>query len=52
MEENEELIKKIKESELDALYFYLHLNMDQMNDDEILAWKAILEKLDPEFYAD
>lgn len=40
------------EEELDAIYKYISMTIDEMTDQEQLFWLEILEKLDPEFYLD
>lgn len=48
MEENENL-EEIKKH-LDEIYFYLSVNMDEINDDEKEFWFQLLSKIDNEFY--
>jgi len=41
--------KQPTEEEIDAVYKYIALTIDEMSDDEQLLWLEILEKIDPEF---
>lgn len=43
---------KISEKELDDLYLYLYMNIDNMDNEEIAMWKKVLEEIDPNFYED
>ena len=42
--------RQLTEQELDALYLYLDMYMDDMSDEEKVFWTQLLEKIDPEFY--
>lgn len=42
----------LAEKELDALYFYLDMSLDSMNEEEKLFWLELLQKLDKDFYED
>ena len=42
--------KKITEQELDALYLYLDMNLDEMSDEDKTFWLELLKRLDVEFY--
>lgn len=44
--------RQLTEQELDALYLYLDMYMDDMSDEEKIFWTQLLEKIDPEFYED
>jgi len=41
--------KQLTENELDAIYKYLSLMYENMNDQEKLLWTSILSQYDPEF---
>jgi hypothetical protein len=41
--------KQPTEEEIDAIYKYIAMTIDEMSDEEQLMWLNILEKLDPEF---
>jgi hypothetical protein len=41
---------KITEEQLNALYIYLSIMFDTMEDTEKLAWYQIMQKIDKEFY--
>jgi hypothetical protein len=41
--------KKITEEELDAIYQYLSISFDEMEEDEKMMWTKILMEVDPEF---
>jgi len=49
MEEEKKEVE-IKESDLDGLYFYLEMNLDNMDDQEKAFWLKILQKIDKSFY--
>lgn len=49
-EEKIEVEKKLTESQLDALYFYLAMNSDSFSEEELNAWKELMSKLDKDFY--
>lgn len=51
MEEEKKEVE-IKERDLDALYFYLDMNLDNMDDQEKAFWLEILQKVDKGFYGD
>lgn len=51
MEEEKKEVE-IKESDLDALYFYVEMNFDSMDEEEKTFWLEILQKIDKDFYAD
>jgi len=40
---------KLTEDQLQALYIYLSMNYDSMEEDEKKAWYLIMEKIDSEF---
>lgn len=44
--------KQLTEKDLDALYFYLYMNMDSMGDTDKILWTEILKKIDKQFYDD
>ena len=44
--------KKITEEELDAIYQYLSISFDEMEEDEKMLWTKILMEMDPEFNND
>ena len=43
---------QLTEKELDALYLYLDMYMDDMRDEEKMFWIEILSRIDKEFYDD
>lgn len=40
---------KIKDNDLEAIYYFIMLNYNQLSDQEKVYWYNILKKLDPEF---
>ena len=44
--------RKITEEELEAIYQYLSICYDDMEEDEKLMWTKILMEVDPEFNDD
>lgn len=40
---------KVTEEQLEALYIYLSLNYNNMNNDERLLWYELMKKIDKEF---
>lgn len=51
MEEEKKEVE-IKESDLDALYFYIEMIFDSMNNEEKAFWLEVFKKIDSEFYED
>ncbi len=51
MEEEKKEVE-IKEGDLDALYFYVEMNLDSMDEKEKEFWLEILQKIDKDFYED
>lgn len=50
MEKEKEI--EITEDQLNALYFYVNMNLDSMTEEERDFWFKILEKVDKNFYDD
>ena len=48
-EKGEDLLKQL-ENNLDAIYFYIDMNLESMTEEEKIFWKNILEKVDKDFY--
>jgi succinate dehydrogenase flavin-adding protein (antitoxin of CptAB toxin-antitoxin module) len=48
-EKGEDLLKQL-ENNLDAIYFYVDMNLESMTEEEKQFWKNILEKVDSDFY--
>jgi succinate dehydrogenase flavin-adding protein (antitoxin of CptAB toxin-antitoxin module) len=48
-EKGEDLLKQL-ENNLDAIYFYVDMNLESMSEEEKIFWKNILEKVDSDFY--
>lgn len=44
--------RELTEEELDALYLYLDMYMDSMDDDQRIFWLQVLTRLDKGFYED
>ena len=44
--------RELTEQELNALYFYLSLNFDEMSQQEQDFWTELMPKLDKTFYDD
>jgi len=40
---------QLTEDQLDAIYVYLSISFDEMNEDEKKMWTALLSLYDPEF---
>lgn len=45
----EEKIQPATEKELDALYTYISMNWDEMEEEEKNFWSEIMSKVDPDF---
>lgn len=45
----EEQIKELQEN-VDAVYMYIDLHVDEMSQEEKDAWLKILETIDPDYY--
>lgn len=43
---------EITEKHLDAIYMYIEMNFEEMTEEEKNIWLTILQKIDPNFYAD
>lgn len=50
-EKGEDLIKQLEDN-LDAIYFYVSMNLDSMTEEEKKFWTEILQKVDKNFYED
>ena len=50
-EKGEDLLKQLEDN-LDAIYFYLHMNLESMDEEEKKFWLEILQKVDNDFYED
>jgi hypothetical protein len=46
--DNLDKITKLSEEELDLLYAYLDIELDNMSDEDKVIWYEILNKLDPD----
>ena len=44
----EEQKREIAEN-IDALYIYLDMHLDEMTKEEVQAWKEIIKQIDPNF---
>ena len=50
-EKGEDLLKQLEDN-LDAIYFYLDMNLESMEEEEKKFWLEILQKIDKDFYED
>lgn len=52
MEILDNISKELTEDQLNALYLFIEMNLEDMSDEEKMMWKDILEKIDTEKYED